>query len=102
MYALDYISKIAPIFTAAFAVLIAYQVHKHNKRRDKEAIREKIWAMQQSFNLECVKNPDLVRCGEIIFVGDINRDDAESDISRAVYVTFIQLNRSRLLWDAWN
>jgi hypothetical protein len=101
MQFLETMAKYSPIVTAASAVMIAFFVHRYNVRRDKEGIREKVWSAQQAFNMECIKNTDLVRAGEIIFVDLQGIKFSEEDFSRAIYVTFIQINRSKLIWNAW-
>ena len=98
---LDIAAKVMQIITGAAAVFIAFIVYDHNRRRDKESIRERAWQNQQQLNLSVLSDISVLKASEFIIDGSIDHNFNDDDIRRALYTTFIHLNRINLLWSAW-
>lgn len=88
------------IETGILAVFISILVFRFNVKKDKESLREKAWTSQQQLNLAVLANPQNLLATELTIEG-LNSTAETDSVQRAVYVTFIQLNRLNLFWRAW-
>ena len=98
---LELIAKIMQIVTGISAVAIAVIVYNHNRRKDKESVRAQAWQAQQQINYSVIREINVLRASELTIDGAINPNSMDDDIRGAVYFTFVQLNRTHLLWSAW-
>lgn len=98
---LDIIAKLMQIVTAVAAVSIGFIVYRHNRRKDKESVRERAWNAQQQLNFSALNNIGVLKASEFTIDGIIDHNLNDEDLRRALYVTFIQMNRIHLLWNGW-
>lgn len=89
------------IATGFAAVAIAFIVFRHNRRTDKETLRERAWAAQQELNFIALANPDVMKAAEFTINGSLEEKLSDEDLLRAVYTTFVQINRIHLLWNGY-
>lgn len=95
------LASIMQVVTGLAAVAIAFIVFKHNRRADKEALRERAWASQQELNYLSLSNPSVLKAAEFTISGRLDETIEDEDLLRAVYATFVQLNRIHLLWNGY-
>ena len=96
---LPIVSDIMQIVTGVAAAAIAIIVLRHNRRSDKEALRERAWASQQQLNYIALQNPEVMKAAEFTVRASTLNDMTDEDLRRAIYTTFIQLNGIHLLWN---
>lgn len=98
---LEVLADVMQVVTGLAATAIAFIVFRHNRRTDKETLRERAWAAQQELNYISLANPEVLKAAEFTIDGEIKSDLSDEDLRRAIYATFIQLNRIHLLWNGY-
>ena len=98
---LEPLARIMQIATGISAVAIAIIVHRHNRTRDKESLRERSWHSQQQINLTCASNDQMMEAAEKFICENFVLDAEAAEFKRAAYIVFMYLNRIRLMWSGW-
>ena len=98
---LETLADVMQVITALAATAIAVFVYRHNRRTDKESLRDRAWASQQELNYIALANPEVLKAAEFTIDGNIGSELNDDDLRRAIYSTFVQLNRVHLLWNGY-
>ncbi|MEM1381725.1 MAG: hypothetical protein AAGH41_13975 [Pseudomonadota bacterium] len=92
----------AQVLAAVATFVVAIGVWLLHRRRNREAIRGRVWAAQVAINVELVRSDAFRAAAEALLEGRLNRNFRDKDIELGIVYCFMQINKIFLLWNGLN